>query len=139
MKSIFAIVLLFWTQAAHAQTVFDAVRGEYGSAADPATSCAINPHQLDFIANPPHAVLTWQKPKNDGVGQHRSFERYDIEDHDSGTMTLREEGDFRPDRAGGPIWEFQITRIPPGYCWRRPDWPQVQCVDQQLRCENVTS
>ncbi len=30
--------------------------GQYGSANDPETSCAVNPHQLDFMASPPHAL-----------------------------------------------------------------------------------
>ena len=125
--------------ATQAQGLFDAARGQYGSATDPATSCAINPHQLDFVANPPHAMMTWDAPKDDGIGQPRTFERYDIEDHDTRTMTLRAEGDFRPDPAGGRFWVLQLTQNPPGYCWRRPDWPQLRCEDQQLRCENATS
>lgn len=91
------------------------------------------------MSQPPHLMLTWQRPKEDGVGQKRSFERYDLEAHDGRSMTLREEGDFRPDRAGGPFWVLQLTQNPPGYCWRRPEWPLVRCQDQQLRCESATS
>jgi hypothetical protein len=137
--SLVLCLLVLMAPAAQGQALFDAARGQYGSATDPATSCASNPHQLDFMASPPHAMMTWAQPKSDGVGQPRRFERYDIEDYDAGAMTLRAEGDFRPDPEGGRFWVLQLTQTPPGYCWRRPDWPQVRCEDQQLRCESPTS
>lgn len=133
------LMAMLMAEPASAQTVFDGARGQYGSAVDPATSCATNPHRLDFMANPPHAMMTWDKPKDGGVGQPRTFERYDVEDYDADTMTLREEGDFRPDLEGGRFSVLQLTQNPPGYCWRRPDWPLVRCQEQQLRCENATS
>jgi len=139
MRHLILPALLLCAPAAEGQALFDAIRGQYGSATDPATSCAANPHQLDFTTSPPHAVMTWGQPKDDGVGRPRTYERYDIEDYDAGTMTLEADGDFRPDRAGGLLWVLQITQDPPGYCWRRPDWPQVRCAEQQLRCENATS
>ena len=133
------IVPLLWCSPACAQTLFDAAPGQYGSATDAATDCDTNPHDLTFQISPPHLMLTWDQPKDDGIGQPRTMERYDIEDHDTETLTLREEGDFRPDRSGGRIWVMQMTANPPGYCWRRPDWPQVRCEGQQLRCEKPTS
>ena len=141
MNRILALPLfLLLAGAAQAQPVFDAMRGQYGSATDPKTSCAANPHQMDFMSSPPHVLLTWDKDKDDGVGQPRHFERYDIETFDDSTMTLREEGDFRPNADGkGAFWILQMTETPRGYCWRRPDWPSVRCEDQQVRCENATS
>ena len=139
MRTILALCLICLAHASCAQQVFDAARGQYGSASDPATSCAANPHQLDFEASPPHANMTWDRPKSGPPGQTRTHERYDIEAYDATTMTLREEGDYRPDPQGGRIWVLQLTQTPPGYCWRRPDWPQVRCQDQQLACENATS
>ena len=136
---IILVVLALLPQAVLAQSLFDAARGKYGSATDPATSCAVNPHEMAFMTQPPHVMLTWTQPKLGPNGQMRAFERYDIEDYDGTTMTLREEGDFRPDQAGGPYWVLQMTETPSGYCWRRPDWPQVRCEDQQLRCEAPVS
>ncbi|MEO8242634.1 MAG: hypothetical protein ABI832_09980 [bacterium] len=139
MRVMLVLSLCVMTGPALAQQVFDTARGQYGSASDPNTSCAANPHQLDFMTSPPHALLTWERPKDGPPGKTRNFERYDVEDFDDLTMTLREEGDFRPDPEGGRFWVLQLTENPPGYCWRRPDWPQVRCEDQQLRCENATS
>ena len=138
MKHLILLPLLFGAPAM-AQSLAETAPGQYGSASDPANSCATNPHQLTFLTSPPHTLLTWDKPKEDGVGQPRTTERYDIEDYDASSLTLREEGDFRPDRDGGPYWVLQMTQNPPGYCWRRPDWPQVRCEDQQLRCDKPTS
>lgn len=132
-------LLICLASPAPAQTVFDAARGQYGSATDPATSCAANPHQLDFIADPPHLVLDWRALKAGQPGLPRQREVYDIEGHDDSTLTLREEGDYRSDPDQVPFWVLQLTQTPPGYCWHRPDWPQVRCEDQQLACENATS
>ena len=140
MRALLALCLIAFSPAAQAQALFDAARGQYGSATDPATSCAANPHQMDFEANPPHLNLTWERLKEGPPGQPRAHERYDIETFDDTTMTLREEGDFRPNADGkGRYWVLQMTQMPAGYCWRRPDWPSVRCEDQQLRCENATS
>ena len=133
------LILLLLCSPAMAQNLAESAPGQYGSATDSATSCATNPHDLGFQTSPPHLILTWPQPKDDGVGQPRTLERYDIGAYDAQTLTLREEGDFRPDRPGGRIWVMQMTENPPGYCWRRPDWPQVRCEDQQLRCEKPTS
>jgi hypothetical protein len=137
MRAFLALVLL--AAPVQAQAVFDGAKGRYGSATDTANSCAANPHEMTFQTSPPHMMLTWDQPKDDGVGQPRRFERYDVEGFDDTTMTLREEGDFRPDPEGGRFWVLQMTQNPPGYCWRRPDWPTVRCEDQQLLCENATS
>jgi hypothetical protein len=139
MRIALALCLICLAQTAAAQAVFDAARGQYGSATDPATSCAANPHQVEFEPSPPHANLTWERVKVGPSGQPRTHERYDVEGYDDTTITLREEGDYRPDPGAGRYWVLQLTQTPPGYCWRRPDWPQVRCEDQQLRCENATS
>jgi hypothetical protein len=139
MRLILALLLTFMAASVQAQDFFEAAKGQYGSATDPANSCASNPHEMSFMSNPPHMMLTWEKPKDDGVGQPRVFERYDLEAYDGTTMTLREEGDFRPDREAGPFWVLQMTTAPLGYCWRRSDWPSVRCEDQQLRCEASVS
>lgn len=133
------LILLLLCAPAMAQNQVKDAPGQYGSALDAATSCDTNPHQLGFQTSPPHLILTWSKPKDDGIGQPRTMERYDVETYDTETLTLGEEGDFRPDRAGGRIWVMQMTQNPPGYCWRRPDWTQVRCEGQQLRCEKPTS
>ncbi len=140
MRSLPALCLICLAQAAPAQDLFDAARGQYGSATDPATSCAANPHRMDFEPSPPHLNLTWDRLKQGPSGQPRSHERYDIETWDDTTMLLREEGDYRnKDDGKGRFWIMQFTQTPPGYCWRRPDWPSVRCEDQQQRCENATS
>ena len=140
MRIPLGLALICLAHAAPAQALFDAARGQYGSATDPATSCAANPHEMDFEPSPPHLNLTWNSLKEGPAGRPRAHERYDIEGFDDSTMTLRQEGDYRPDPDGlGPFWVLQFTGTPPGYCWRRPDWPSVRCEDQQLRCENATS
>ena len=140
MRAILSLCLISLAHAVPAQALFDAARGQYGSASDPATSCAANPHQMDFEPSPPHANLRWERLKEGPAGPPRTHERYDIERYDDTTMTLREEGDYRPDPEGrGGYWVLQLAQTPPGYCWRRPDWPSVRCEDQQLRCENATS
>ena len=134
------ILLLAVPDTASAQSVFERARGQYGSASDPATSCAINPHQLDFMAQPPHAMFNWQTPKVDPSGAMVSAERYDLLDYDDKTLTLRQEGDSRRTDSGArPIWILRLTDDPPGYCWGRTDWPVVRCEDQQLRCDNASS
>lgn len=138
MRTLILLSLLMAGPAA-AQTLLDVAPGQYGSASDSATSCAANPHQLSFMTSPAHVILTWSQPKDDGTGQPRTLERYDIVDYDDTTLTLREEGDFRPDRAGGRMWVMQMTQNPTGYCWRRFDWPQVRCEDQQVLCEQPVS
>ncbi|MBC7476635.1 MAG: hypothetical protein H7317_00895 [Pseudorhodobacter sp.] len=138
MRYLILVPLLLCSPAL-AQSLVDDGPGQYGSATDSANSCGTNPHELGFQTSPPHVILTWSQPKDDGVGQPRTIERYDIEDYDTTTLTLREEGDFRPDRDGGRMWVMQMTQSPDGYCWRRPDWPQVRCEDQQLRCEKPIS
>jgi hypothetical protein len=138
LRILVILTVLCAPLCASGQTVFQDATGQYGSASDPATSCAVNPHRIEFTANPPHAQLIWQHPK-DGPSGPLTGERYDIEDYDATRLTLREEGDYRPDREGGPFWVLQLTQTPPGYCWRRPDWPLVRCEDQQVTCENATS
>ena len=138
MRILILLPLLLAGPAA-GQTLFDDAPGQYGSATDSANSCATNPHDLSFMASPPHVILTWSQPQADGTGKPRTLERYDIEDYDATTLTLREEGDFRPDRDGGRIWVMQMTQNPAGYCWRRPDWPQARCQDQQVLCEKPIS
>ena len=137
----FAILYLVASlTAADAQDVFGSLRGQYGSASDPATSCAANPHTLDFMAQPPHALFNWTKPVADAAGQMTTGERYDLLDHSDSTLTLRLEGDpRRTDTGDRPIWILRLTTQPEGYCWGRTDWPAVHCEDQQVRCDKATS
>jgi hypothetical protein len=130
------LFLLTSAATAQAQDIFDSLRGQYGSATDPATSCASNPHDLNFMANPPHALFTWDKPRADGAVD----QRYDLLNHSPTTLTLRLEGDTRRTDAGAPpIWILRLTSQPQGYCWGRADWPDVHCEDQQVRCDRATS
>ena len=139
MRVIWGLLLVGWAGGAAAQSALEGAPGLYGSASDPATSCATNPHRLDVMAQPPHVMLTWTLPKEGPPGVRRLVERYDLEAADDRSLTLREEGDYRPDRVGGPFWTLRPTAHPPGYCWRRPEWPMMRCEDQQLRCESATS
>lgn len=137
------LCILFHLASLHpaaAQDIYDALRGDYGSAADPATSCAANPHTLDFMAQPPHALFDWTKPWTDKDGLPVSHRRYDILDQSDSTLTLRREGDTSRTADGGrPVWILRRTMTPEGYCWGRADWPAVHCEDQQLRCDKPTS
>jgi len=114
--------------------------GPYGSASDPATSCAANPHQLGFIANPPHAILQWDHPWTDAEGNTVTDRRYDLLGQTATTLTLRLEGDSARTATGArPTWILRLTQEPEGYCWGRQDWPSVHCENQQLVCQKATS
>lgn len=135
-----ACLLLTFASPALSQSVFDKARGQYGSATDPVTSCGNNPHQLDFMAYPPHALLSWAKPTTGKTGLPTTGERYDILGNDDTSLTLRLEGDNRrTDRGGQAIWILRLTTNPQGYCWGRTDWSVVRCEQQQVRCDNATS
>jgi hypothetical protein len=140
MIRIAALLLLASLTQAAAQDALDTFRGEYGSATDPATSCATNPHQLDFMAQPPHALFNWAKPWTDEAGNTVSDQRYDLLSTQGNTLILRLEGDTRRTATGDrPIWILRQTTQPQGYCWGRTDWPAIHCENQQLRCDNPTS
>ena len=140
MRVLLTLALISLAGAAPAQTVFDALHGQYGSAADPETSCAANPHQLDFMATPPHALFIWANPRLGGQGQMSIEERYDLLGYDATTLTLRLEGDMRLTAVGHhPVWILRLTHDPQGYCWGRTDWPSLRCERQQLRCDSSTS
>lgn len=132
------VALLVLPSPAVAQAIFDAAPGLYGDAVDPATSCAANPHELSFIASPPHVLLTWSAPATDPDGRRRTSERYDILGADDHSLTLRLEGDTRrTDDGGRPIWVMRMTQD--GYCWGRADWPMVRCERPQVRCSQPVS
>ena len=119
---------------------FDVLDGTFGSASDLAASCTANPHELSIIDNRPHLARTWKAPVTGSAGPPRSREVYDVESFDGTALTLSEEGLYHADPDGtGGRWVMQLTQNPPGYCWRRPDWPRLRCQDQQLRCESATS
>ena len=136
-----ALILMFLPGLALAQQdLMATLPGSYGSASDPAGSCATNPHRLSFLTRPPHLMLTWPAPWTDAGGNTRFSRRYDLLAVGSDTLTLRWEAD--PERLGNgrrPIWILRRTTNPEGYCWGREDWPAVRCEDQQLRCDTPTS
>ncbi|MGV8985486.1 MAG: hypothetical protein ACOH2H_04275 [Cypionkella sp.] len=135
-----ALCLLASLTSAAAQDVLDSFRGQYGSATDPVTSCAANPHSLDFMTQPPHALFNWSKPWTDDSGRMVSNQRYDLLSTQDNSLILRLEGDTRRTASGDrPIWILRQTATPQGYCWGRTDWPLVHCENQQLRCDNPTS
>lgn len=135
-----ALILCAGIAPAAAQSVFDSLTGSYGSASDTATSCAENPHRLEFMADPPHALFSWDKPWADSDGQMIQGERYDLLDHSDTTLALRREGDpARTSDGRRPTWILRLTATPDGYCWGRTDWPLVRCEDQQLRCDKPVS
>ena len=140
MRALLALAFICLAHAAAAQDGFEVLDGLFGSASDPAASCAANPHELDVIDDRPHLARTWKSPVTGSAGSPRLREVYDIMGFDGTTMILTEEDLYHadPDGTGGP-WVLQLTQSPPGYCFRRPDWPEVRCEDQQLRCENATS
>jgi hypothetical protein len=140
MIRLCTLFLLASLSSASAQGVFDRLLGQYGSASDPSTSCASNPHELSFEAQPPHANFTWTEAWTDVDGRTVSHKRYDMLDYDDSSLTLRLEGDSSRTADGGrPIWILRLTTAPEGYCWGRADWPSVHCENQQVRCEKATS
>jgi hypothetical protein len=140
MRALLALALTAFASPALAQDGYEALEGLFGSANDPAASCAANPHELDIIDNRPHLARTWKQPVTGTAGSPRLREVYDVEAFDGSSMILMEEGLYHADLEGtGGPWVLQLTQTPPGYCWRRPNWPLVRCEDQQLRCEDATS
>ena len=140
MRAVFVLAFAALGQPALAQDRYEALDGLFGSATDPAASCAVNPHELAIIDNRPHLARTWKSPVTGSAGSPRLREVYDVEAFDGTALTLSQEGTYHADPDGqGGVWVLQVTRTPPGYCWRRPDWPLVRCQDQQVRCENATS
>ena len=135
-----AWLLALFPALASAQDLTDAMRGTYGSATDPAGSCASNPHRMDFVFNPPHLVLLWKAPWTTTQGVQEFDRRYDLLAMDVSTFTLRWEDDpGRTDTGDHPIWILRRTTQPEGYCWGRMDWPQMRCEDQQVRCDAPVS
>lgn len=130
-----ALVLILLASPALA----DDFAGPFGSASDPATSCAQNPHTITFLAQPPHAFLTWDHAFTAPDGAEIAFRRFDLEAKDTRMLTLREEGGARLPDGSRPTWFLRLTDTPKGYCWGRADWPVVRCEDQQLLCSQATS
>jgi hypothetical protein len=123
-----ALILAFCLATpATAETIFDRAAGLYGSATDPLQSCDANPHELSFIANPPHAVFRWQSPRPDVDGYMSTEDTYDLRGAGDATLDLQREGDA-PLAATGhrPTWILRLT--PEGYCMGRSDWSPVRCV-----------
>lgn len=140
MKRTLTLLFALSAAPAMAQDALQVLQGQFGSATDPAASCAANPHELSIIDNRPHLARTWGQPVTGSAGSPRLREVYDVERFDGTAFLLHEEGEYHADPEGkGGLWVMQMTQNPPGYCWRRPDWPAVRCEDQQLRCENATS
>lgn len=135
-----ALALSGLAQPALAQDGYGLLEGLFGSASDPEASCAANPHELAIIDNRPHLARTWQQPVTGSAGGPRLREIYDVQAFDGGALLLREEGLYHadPEGSGGP-WVMLFTQNPAGYCWRKPHWPLVRCIDQQLRCDSATS
>lgn len=120
---------------ATAQTAMDSLPGIYGSASDPALSCAANPHLLDVTGPRPHVELTWEHPAEDPEAGVTLHSRYDVLTADAGSISLRREGStLRADGGGPVIWLLRPTAAPDGYCWGRADRPIVYCERQQIRC-----
>lgn len=117
----------------------DDFAGPFGSASDPATSCATNPHTITFMAQPPHAFLHWDHAVTDATGAETTLRRFDLVGRSDRMLTLLEEGGPRLPDGSRPTWLLRLTESPRGYCWGRADWPVVRCEDQQLLCSAATS
>jgi hypothetical protein len=132
-----AVILAFCLSTpAAAQSALDAAPGLYGSAHDPQQSCDANPHELSFMANPPHAIFRWTAPRPDPDGYLSTEDRYDFRGATDNTIALQREGDAPLAETGRrPTWILRLTQDPAGYCWGREDWPLMRCEDQQLRCD----
>lgn len=133
MRPILALALMV------SPALADDFAGPFGSASDPATSCAANPHTITFMAQPPHAFLQWDHPFTDETGAEVDLRRFDLEAMDDRVLTLREEGGMRLPDGSRPTWLLRLTENPKGYCWGRSDWPTVRCENQQLACVEATS
>ncbi|WP_156790627.1 hypothetical protein [Rhodobacter ferrooxidans] len=124
---------------ATAQTVFERAAGTYGSASDPALSCASNPHTLSFEQSPPHAIFRWNVPRPDPDGRISHEDIFDLRGSTDTTLSMQREGEARlPETGRRPTWILRLTANPAGYCWGRQDWPLVRCVNPAVRCDSET-
>ena len=140
MKRLCALIFTLLAAPSWAEEEYKVLEGQFGSATDPAASCTANPHQLSIIDNRPHLARIWAQPVTGSAGSPRLREVYDLEQSDGTSFILSEEDLYHADPEGtGGLWVMQMTQSPPGYCWRRPDWTETRCEDQQLRCEKPTS
>lgn len=136
MRYALSLALLTLTTPALGQSGFEMLEGSFGSANDPAATCAANPHRLSIIDDRPHLARIWEQPYAGPTGAARLREVYDVNGIDAMALTLSQDGPFHDTSDGkGNTWVMQFTQNPAGYCWRRPDWPETQCQDQQLRCD----
>jgi hypothetical protein len=140
MRNALTLALFMFASPALGQEGLGLLEGTFGSAGNPAASCAANPHRLAIIDDRPHLARIWERPYQGAVGGERLREVYDLEAFDGLALTLSEEAPYHADPEGrGENWVMQFTQNPAGYCWRRPDWPMARCNDQQLRCDPATS
>ena len=90
MRALIALTLIALSLPAHAQDGYEVLDGLFGSASDPAASCAANPHELDVIDNRPHLARTWKSPVTGSAGSSRLREVFDVEAFDGTAMILSE-------------------------------------------------
>ncbi len=134
MRHALALALLTLPAAADE---LEPYRGLYGSASDPALSCASNPHRVDFEGQRLHAMLEWEKPWFTPDGREVMARRFDVWSTE-GFLTLEEDGPAERLADGSlPVWHLRLTEG--GYCWGRADWPVMRCENQQVRCDAATS
>lgn len=112
--------------------------GQYGTVNDPAYSCTENPVDLHFTDKPPHAVFTWAKSRQMFDDKMSNEAVYDFRGEVPLGLLLRLEGETRLTAAGDPVlWILRPDADLQGFCWGRPDWPVVQCVNPFRRCDTA--
>lgn len=131
-------ILILSACPAGAQEILTRATGVYGIAEEPSASCEVNPHRIEFVADPPRAIFTWNEPVRGYDGALRDRVVYDV--RSSGTMgpTLALQGETRTTPDGAlVVWDMRVAIDGSGYCWHRTDWPLLACTRAYLRCDGM--
>lgn len=121
-----------------AQEILDRAEGLYGIAEEPSASCEVNPHQIEFIADPPRAIFTWNEPIEGYDGALHDRAVYDILAAGSMGPTLALQGETRTTPEGALVaWDMRVAIDGSGYCWHRADWPLLACSRTYMRCDGA--
>ena len=114
--------------------------GPYGAVDDPAYSCAQNPIDLRFEDQPPHAVFSWNSPRQIFDDSTTTKVIYDLVEEVPNGLVMRLEGENRMTEAGDPVvWILRPDADLRGFCWGRTDWPVVRCEPRFRRCDLAPS
>ena len=114
--------------------VFDQMTGSFGVPDVPAESCSLNPAFSSFSPDRGRVNFAWARPVPSYTGAMITAFGGTVVRVEGGNLIMLRDDETRLTDAGQPVlWEMRATDVPDGYCWRRLDWPEDECL-QMLRC-----